>query len=321
MYSSVNESTPINTDANGYAPRPHSKCCCKYIIHHNIPVDIPPYLQKLVKLVFGHCFFTAGILLLNFFVALIVMCLPHDSYDDDMLFADLVISPVWFVGWTLLDFVFYSALYSSLAEHRPKKYHVFFCGYILEIILTALGIAGIPHTALMGFVQGVKSADDSAFSCVLCIVVAIAFVLNMIFLVYAMVAVDKGYKKAMRDERIAVEGNDAIRSKIGTTQALPNEVGGRKVTYLPVNGGSSSVEKLSALPEDSITVISEWKRVDASPGEAYILYVENEPGRAYWSNSHIADIINSGSVNPVTQVLTISRLPGGSFVFGVADKE
>lgn len=100
---------------------------------------------------------------------------------------------------------------------------------------------------------------------------------------------------------------------------LPSEVDGRHVTYFPSDAGNSmafKVKSLTALPEDSFTVIAEWQRV----AEGYVLYVENEPERAYWSTPYVEEILNNGLVNPTSQGLTISRLQDGSFVFGVVDK-
>lgn len=330
---SATERTPINAtsedaydqieDRYGYESREKNWPACKPILRHNIKADIPAGLQKVTKLVLFHCFYEVIFLLINFVAALVGLFTNKDSYLDDMLFGDLVISPVWLVGWGVLSFIFYHSLYKALAHRRRGHYTFFFCGSIFEILLSILAVIGIKGSALMGFCQGL-ALHESVVTCFLCFVVVVGFALNGVFLVVVLVKLQGKYDAVMNGEGAVEESVDAVAAKVGNSAALPREVGGRKITYLPPNAGSagkSKVEKLSALPANSFTVISEWRKADSEEeGDAYILYVENEADRAYWSTPHVAGILNNGLVNPATQVLTISRLPGGSFVFGVADK-
>lgn len=117
---------------------------------------------------------------------------------------------------------------------------------------------------------------------------------------------------------------EVIADKIGSLEALPVESEGRTIHYLANKEGPSPVPravKLTELPTNTYIVISGWRKIESLYGPSYILYVENDPTKAYWSNSRVNAIISGGMVNPDTQVLTIHRLLNGTFIYGYAEKK
>ena len=117
---------------------------------------------------------------------------------------------------------------------------------------------------------------------------------------------------------------EVIADKIGSLEALPVESEGRTIHYLVNKEGPSPVPravKLTELPTNTYIVISSWRKIESLYGPSYILYVENDPTKAYWSNSRVNAIISGGMVNPDTQVLTIHRLLNGTFIYGYAEKK
>lgn len=117
---------------------------------------------------------------------------------------------------------------------------------------------------------------------------------------------------------------EVIADKIGSLEALPVESEGRTIHYLANKEGPSPVPravKLTELPTNTYIVISSWRKIESLYGPSYILYVENDPTKAYWSNSRVNAIISGGMVNPESQVLTIHRLLNGTFIYGYAEKK
>ena len=117
---------------------------------------------------------------------------------------------------------------------------------------------------------------------------------------------------------------EVIADKIGSLEALPVESEGRTIHYLANKEGPSPVPravKLTELPTNTYIVISSWRKIESLYGPSYILYVENDPTKAYWSNSRVTAIISGGMVNPESQVLTIHRLLNGTFIYGYAEKK
>lgn len=117
---------------------------------------------------------------------------------------------------------------------------------------------------------------------------------------------------------------EIIADKIGSLEALPVESEGRTIHYLANKEGPSPVPravKLTELPTNTYIVISSWRKIESLYGPSYILYVENDPTKAYWSNSRVNAIISGGMINPESQVLTIHRLLNGTFIYGYAEKK
>lgn len=189
---SLNEATMINRGAE-LSSKTKNWPACKPILRHDIKADIPQDLWTIMRLMLAHCFYTAFLLLFNFFTALAAVSAPHDSYDDDMYFSGMVISPVWFVGWTLLTFVLYHSLYKALAHRHRGHYIFFFCGTVFEVLLSFFGMLGVSSSALMGFWQALKMKDILWVS-VMCYAVSIAFVEKITFLVVALINIHKGFK-------------------------------------------------------------------------------------------------------------------------------
>ena len=311
----------------GFKARP----CCRSFLGHGIRTEIPLGFQRLVRLMLLNCYYVAFFLLVNCLAEVAAFC-AHTEFqvDETVLLVGLCLSVLWLVLFTALSFRLYKALYKALADRRPGHYRAFFWGTVAEVLVCVFIAGGVPCSGFMGLFMVAVTAESFG-TCLLSFLVTAAFTLDAVFLAVALVKVHAKHRRmaaAAAANEMVTEESAVVSAKVGTLEALPSEVGGRKVSYLPVSAGrpfNSKVERLSALPENSFTVVAEWKEVGASPeeeedGGSYILYVENEPERAYWSTPQVAGILNSGLVNPATQVLTLSRLPGGSFAFGVADK-
>lgn len=278
----------------------------KPILRHNIREDIPFVFQSPTRYMLFHCFYTAFFLLLNFSISCTAYFLPYSFFVDDWVMrANVTASPIWFFVWTVLGFVFYASLYKALTHYSKGWYSVFFVGTVVEILLSFFVAVGVPGSGLMGHLMAGHLKESWTIS-FLSPILVFAFVLNAILLIsnlskihFAFVAIGKAGKEFPPPSSEASGGVGA--------------------------SAETRVEELTSLPEGSSVVVSEWRK--AAPGSgsgsggSYILYDKRDPGRAYWSPPNIADMIESGDVDPVTQELTISRLAGGSFVFGVVDKK
>lgn len=118
--------------------------------------------------------------------------------------------------------------------------------------------------------------------------------------------------------------SEAVASQIGKIKALPNDIDGCEVNYLPASAGAAAsprAVKMDTIPTDSFVVISNWRKVNSQFGDSYILYIKDDNTKTYWSNSRVSGIIGAGLVNPETQFLTISRLADGSFIYGYVNKK
>lgn len=317
-YESLIEDTS-NSSAKEAMAKPKNWPKCKPILRHNIKEDIPLELQTMTHLMLFDCFYTAFVLIFNFFVVFMACFIR----GDDSFFDELVFSFIWFVVWTIGCFAFYCCLYRAISKQSRKCYIVFILGVIAEAITSVIAAMGISGSGIMSFSYAISIGKDPLFG-FFGFITTIAFTLNVIFLVAYFFMIRSMYKKVVTRNRIVIEDGIAIAPRIGSCDSLPSDIDGREIRYLPLSAGSacdSKVESLAALPEDSFTVISEWKKMDANLDDSYILYAEGDIRHAYWSNQQVAGILSNGVVNPVTQVLTISRLPGGSFAFGVMDKD
>lgn len=118
--------------------------------------------------------------------------------------------------------------------------------------------------------------------------------------------------------------SESIADKIGSVEALPAKYEGKAIHYLGNKEGPTPLPravKLTELPTNSFIVVPRWRKIEGHFGPCYILEVEDDPSKAYWSNSRVNAIIGGGMVNPETQVLTIHRLLDGSFIYGYAEKK
>lgn len=296
----------------------------KPILRHDIEDDLPYCVHLLMKILLFDRFFTIFLLILNFANTLIAKEENVTLYYNSVIYTNYVIAPIWLVVWTILTVAVYIGFYKSFAKNNKAIYIFTFGGMVIEIVFSAFAAIGIDYTGLMGYVNISLLDDDIIGSLYIGYIFASLMTANFVFLIVLLILFHGKHNKLENDYEIVIANNLAINEKIGNSDVLPNEVNGRKIQYLSPDAGrnqNSKVKQLNTIPENSLIVISEWKKVDSDLDDSYILYVENDPNRAYWSNAHVAGIINNGLVNPLTQVLTISRLPGGSFVFGVADKE
>lgn len=307
------------SDVKEAVKRPENWPPCKPILRHSIREDIPLELQTMVRFMLSDCFYTAFVLVFNFVVVLIT----YFVHNEDLLFNDLIFSFIWFVVWTIGCFVVYSCLYMAISKQSRRYYVAFNFGLVADVIVSVIATMGLSNSGVMSFGYVISGAYGPLFR-FLSFITTIALTLNVIFLVAYFFVIRSKYKSVILSNRIVIEDCSAIASRIGAYNSLPSEIDGREIRYLPLSAGTacdSKVEKLNTLPEGSFTVISGWKKMDNNPEHSYILYVENDPERAYWSNAQVAGMLNNGVVNPVTQMLTVSRLPGGSFVFGVMEKD
>lgn len=322
----ASSSTTTANDSH-FTVKPKNWPAWKPILRHSIKEDIPEDFKKIVRFYFFDRFYVVFFLIVNVFAALICYLNKFSYETSSSYLINLFLSPLWLVIWGIMAYVFYWALYTSLSENHSSHYAVFIIGSILEIILSIIAIAGFFGFGFMGISCGFMVSGT--ISIIMCYLVAFAFFVNLIFLIISLVKIQMTRTKSKKyfnlENDSAVNGAD-IELKDDDDEAaaaknLPEEVNGRKIKYLKVDddvtNDNSEVKRLTDLPNGSLTVISEWKKVEDGK---FILYVENEPERAYWSNEKAAGIIGGGLVDPETQVLTVSRLPDGSFVFGVADK-
>ena len=314
------EGNSINNKASIIAadPKPKNWPSCMPFIRHNLKEDIPPEFRTIMKLMLFHCFYVLFFLLLSLVTTLIEM---FSGTIKDVILSILSTAgaPVWIIVWGTLAFSLYALLYKSVAHNKTGCFVAFVIGTIFEILLSIYVSVGFPPYAPLS-IWSVFFGRATAVI-VIAFIVNIAFAINTVFLIVAFVVILVRFPKLGNMYQVINVYGDSVAPKIGTTEALPAEVGGRKIKYFDEANTSANARSLSTLPEDTITVISEWKKVSSSTNGSYLLYVENEPERVYWSSYHIDGILDNGAVNPITQVLTISRLPGGSFVFGTMDKE
>lgn len=295
------------------------------ILRHNIQEDIPQNFKLVMRIMLGHCFLTLILLLFNLGVSIGAVCTNYRWYVQVLFYVNVAMASFWLAFWGFFSVFFYFELYKSISTRRFKCFKVFFYGTICEILLCGAGVAGFPGGGFMGFVMSIF-ADYNWYIFIMGLIISVLFSVKILFLITMLIIIRVKFSKFRKGFIIDVAKNNEVDPQVGNVKSLPLEIGtsGRRIKYLPANASlecKSKVEKLITLPNNSFTIISDWRKVDASLDESYILYVENEPGRAYWSNAYVAEIINGGLVNPMTQVITISRLPNGSFAFGVADKE
>lgn len=114
-----------------------------------------------------------------------------------------------------------------------------------------------------------------------------------------------------------------VIENLGNIKALPSEIDGQKITYLPSGAGAKTFpksHKMVELPKDSVTVFERWNKVTGVYGDSFCMYVKDQEGVSYWSNSRVTAILLGGFVDPEKQYFTISRLADGSFVYGVIDR-
>lgn len=114
-----------------------------------------------------------------------------------------------------------------------------------------------------------------------------------------------------------------ILGDIGNVAALPAEIDGKEVNYLPLNTGlvfRNKAQKMSEMPLDTCVVIENWRKITSQYGDSFVMDVRGDADLSYWSNSRATAILLGGFVDPKTQYFTISRLSDGSFVYGTLDR-
>lgn len=320
--SNASYSEIVDKDITGRPKKPNNWPRSCPIIRFDIEDDFPRGFHGIGRVMFFQTFYTAIILFVNFLTATTsFFFLPGYYYTTDAKMSNFILSIIWLVVFTSLSFVLFRSFYKAVSQKNSFHLKVFLVGTTFDVIVAILAFFGPPFTGFMGVFNALI---QEKWIIAPCIIISIAFFVKAVLLITVLVLVGRQRKAIRADNSVIVEDGDVISSNIGTIDALPADIEGRKIKYLTIDAFGtyrSKVEKLNTLPVNSFTIISEWRKVDSDYDESYILYVENEPGRAYWSNPHVAGIINNGYVNPMTQVLTISRLSDGSFAFGVADKE
>ena len=298
----------------------------KPVLRHSIKEDIPKELQSVMRFALAHCFFVLLALFLNLGAGFFVYFMPYERYPGSaFLLSSLVLSAAWLLLWGAVPFVIYGCLYRAIAWGRTGCYRAFAVGTIARAVLAALAAVGPPYTGMHGFVLAF-SVSEAFPVIVLSAIVGALFALGFLCLL-ASLAVTHARRSALSRAGPLPVADDAEASGMaGADGALPSVVGGRRITYLPAcagqqRRGKAGTEALAALPENSLTVVDEWVRAGGEGGGEYVLYVEGDHERSYWSDVHVAGIIDNGEVDASTQVLTISRLGNGEFVFDVADKK
>ena len=319
VYIDVEGNNSINNESTSLCagPKPKNWPRCMPFIRHSIKEDIPPEFRTIMKLMLFHCFYVLVFLFTSLITTLIEMLTGGSVRDVIIAFISSIGTPVWIVVWGVLAFTLYAFLYKSIAHNKRGYLIAFSIGTVIEILMSIYVSVGFPLYAPLGIWSVFMGVSTG--TAVVAFIVNIAFVINTAFLIVAFVIILARYPKLAQRYQTVTVCDESVAPKIGTTEALPAEVSGRKIKYFA--NALANARNLNSLPEDTITVISEWKKVGTSAEGSYLLYVENEPERVYRSSPQVDGILDNGTVNPVTQVLTISRLPGGSFVFGAMDKK
>ena len=314
------------SESNALLSKPKNWPSFKPVLRHSIKEDIPKELQSVMRFALGHCFFVLFVLFLNFGTGFFVYFMPYERYPGSaFLLTSIVLSSAWLLLWGAVPFVIYGCLYRAIAWGRTGCYRAFAVGTIARAVLAALAAVGPPYTGMHGFVLAFSFSEVFPVI-VLSAIVGVLFALDFLCLL-ASLAVTHARRSALsRAGPLPVADDAEVSGMAGAAGALPSEVGGRRITYLPARAGQrrgkAGTEALAALPENSLTVVDEWVRAAGGDGGGeYVLYVEGDHERSYWSDAHVAGIIENGEVDASTQVLIISRLGNGEFVFGVADKK
>ena len=296
--------------------KPNNWPRCHPFIRHDIKADIPSGFHRIMKLMLFHCFYILIFLLVSFITSIIEITRPDQEVSYAVVFLfNLISMPIWIIVWGILSFSDYVLLYKAIAYNRRGCYTAFVIGTVVEILLSIFATVGFPLFTPLSIWGAFLDMRTGAMA--MAFIINIAFFVCTVFLIVALVVI-----QVKRSKQALPLAGVPVASMVGKTQALPAEVDGREIKY--INGGDSfkNARNLNTLPEDSITVIGKWKKVGSSLESegSYLLYVENMPETIYRSSPHVDGILDNGAVNPKTQALTISRLPGGSFVFGTMDK-
>lgn len=110
---------------------------------------------------------------------------------------------------------------------------------------------------------------------------------------------------------------------LGDIEALPKEIDGKTINYLPRGFGCENLPKtlkMMDLPLNSVTVFDHWRKVDGIYGDTYVMYVKDHADLSYWSNSRATAILAGGFIDPTKHYFTISRLEKGGYIYGTIDR-
>ena len=109
-----------------------------------------------------------------------------------------------------------------------------------------------------------------------------------------------------------------ILGEIGNVAALPAEINGKEVNYLPLNTGPvfcNKAQKMSEVPCDTYVVVENWRKITSQYSDGFVMDVCGDADLSYWSNPRATAIL-LGGFDPKTQYFTISHMSNGSFVYG-----
>lgn len=218
--SEIKSNTRPSHTYNNLDPNSKNWPPCKPLFRQDIKTDIPQELRMIVRIMLYHWFYTAIFLLFNFITALASIFVDFNDY-----FGTLIGAIVWLVAWTPLCFMFYRFLYKAAWKRKSFHYMVFLCGDVAQIIMSVFAATGISSSGLMGFIQMADLLKTNSAVGFMCLVNAIGFILNVIFLVVIFIKLRIAFKeaggvKAAKEQ--AVEG--AVEVAVDTAKENPELV-------------------------------------------------------------------------------------------------
>lgn len=219
----VNDQT--NTHNNDYAlinnnNKVNNWPKCKPIIRHDIRSDIPPSFQILTWLMFSRCFYISFFLFFNFITVLLSYYVFKVYPHDDVIEFDLILSPIWFVVWTLLSFLFYSFMYKAFSYKNTKYFITFIVGSVIEIIFSIIAALGFTYFGIMGLFMA-SSISKYPGACAMSWVVTTAFMMELIFLVVIVIIIITKFAKMKKAEKKNINNvNNDSNQNMGSDEFL-----------------------------------------------------------------------------------------------------
>lgn len=290
----------------------------KPILRHDISKDLPLEAQRLARLNLVHSFYMLFVLIINIFTAAIAFAVFETRGRLNCLLS-IIFAPIWAIIAGIFTFGQYAYFYKAFARVSVYLYKMFFVGVVIELAISIIAGCGFRGSGFMG----IGMAGEMKYHpwvVALCGIITALFFINAIIDIFLLAISTTRFIPLNKNAKVYIADIKDVQSRVGTTEALPNEVDGKKITYISPDE-KPKVMNLLQLPVNSLTVISSWENAGEHQLYKYILRVHNEPERMYWSNAYVSNLIESGSVNRETQMLTISRLADGSFAFGVIERK
>lgn len=187
----VKSNTKDTRPYNNLDPNAKNWPPCKPLFRQDIKTDIPQNLRMIVRLVFFHWFYTVFFLLFNFITAIAAIVVDFSEYLGSMIG-----SIVWIVVWSPICFMFYRFLYKAAWKQRSVYFVIFFGGDIAQAVMSVFAATGLNDSGLMGFIQMADTMKSNKGVGFMCLINAIGFILNIIFLVVVFIKLKVAFKNA-----------------------------------------------------------------------------------------------------------------------------